>query len=247
MGGNRAEWLRGLTIAHRGLHDSRNGGRWMENGASAFAAAIASGFGIECDVRLSSDGQAVVFHDETLDRLTHVSGRLAGYPAAVLSRIPINGTRDTIQPLSVVLHQIDAQVPLLIEIKTDKRGRYQPICTAVAQALELYDGDFAVISFDSRVLKWFGKNQPEVVRGLVLERNDFGGFPLIRRWRRGRAVGRSRPDFLAVDWRALPNGWVARRRRRGMPVAAWTVCDAETRAFALHYADAVIAEAQGMG
>ena len=59
----RCDWLTAHVYAHRGLHD---GGGAVENSPTAFAAAIAAGLGIECDVQRSRDGQAIVFHDETL-------------------------------------------------------------------------------------------------------------------------------------------------------------------------------------
>ena len=55
-------------IAHRGLHDLARG--VIENTVPAFAAAIAAGHGIECDLQPLADGQPVVFHDEIIDRLT---------------------------------------------------------------------------------------------------------------------------------------------------------------------------------
>ena len=67
-------WLVARPIAHRGLHDIAAG--VIENSASAAEAAIAGNFGIECDVQLSADGQAVVFHDFVLDRLTGEKGRV---------------------------------------------------------------------------------------------------------------------------------------------------------------------------
>ena len=61
-------------MAHRGLHDAAAG--IIENTPSAFAAAIAANYAIECDIQISADGEAMVFHDETLERLTEGSGRL---------------------------------------------------------------------------------------------------------------------------------------------------------------------------
>ena len=76
---NAPSWLVERPIAHRGLHDSANG--VIENTLRAAEAAIAGGFAIECDIQLSADGEAIVFHDETLDRLTDATG-----PAFLLKR-----------------------------------------------------------------------------------------------------------------------------------------------------------------
>src|ERR1700709_1302665 len=61
-------------VAHRGL--------WTpdgppENSLGAFQAACAAGYGIELDVQLSADGEAMVFHDDDLERMTGVAGRLS--------------------------------------------------------------------------------------------------------------------------------------------------------------------------
>ena len=76
---NAPAWLVERPIAHRGLHDAAKG--VIENTLRAAEAAIAGGFAIECDIQLSSDGEAIVFHDETLDRLTDASG-----PVSALER-----------------------------------------------------------------------------------------------------------------------------------------------------------------
>ena len=59
-------WLAQHIYAHRGLH----GAGVPENSPTAFAGAVTRGLGIECDVQRSGDGQAVVFHDWDLERLT---------------------------------------------------------------------------------------------------------------------------------------------------------------------------------
>ena len=67
-------WLVERPIAHRGLHDAARG--VAENSILAARAAIDAGYAIECDVQLSKDGEAVVFHDDRLDRLTGASGQV---------------------------------------------------------------------------------------------------------------------------------------------------------------------------
>ena len=66
------ELLTARPIAHRGLHDAPSG--VIENTPSAFRAAIASGYGIECDLQVSADGEAMVYHDDVLGRLTDHHG-----------------------------------------------------------------------------------------------------------------------------------------------------------------------------
>ena len=86
-------WLTARPIAHRGLHDAAAG--VIENTPSAFAAAIAGNYGIECDLQISADGEAMVHHDDALGRLTEGSGRLAAMTAAELKHVALQGDRPT--------------------------------------------------------------------------------------------------------------------------------------------------------
>lgn len=88
------EWLIARPIAHRGLHDSSAG--IVENTPSAFAAAIAGNYAIECDIQLTADGESVVFHDGTLDRLTTEKGAVNRRSHSELQRVEIKGTTDKI-------------------------------------------------------------------------------------------------------------------------------------------------------
>src|SRR5690606_10721371 len=76
-------------IAHRGLHDISLGR--IENTAPAFEAAIAAGFGIECDLRPARDGTPFVFHDRTLDRLVDATGPIAACSPSELSALRYRG------------------------------------------------------------------------------------------------------------------------------------------------------------
>ena len=67
------------AIAHRGLW-SPDGP--PENSLGAFQAACAAGYGIELDVQLSADGEAVVFHDDKLKRMTGREGRVRDFTEA---------------------------------------------------------------------------------------------------------------------------------------------------------------------
>lgn len=236
----RVGWLAGVTYAHRGLH----GPGVPENSPAAFAAAIAHGLGIECDIQRAGDGQAMVFHDWELDRLTAEQGPLAKRSSAQLRAIPLAGGEDGIPSLRQVLDQVASRVPLLIEIKSRREIKPNAVCLAVRRALEGYRGPHAVMSFDPRVARWFAGHSPATVRGLVVtEENarDLGG-----RLRRHLALWRAGPDFLAYDIRDLPSSFAAAQRRRGLPVATWTVRGAEDRTAAAKHADAPIAEGAGI-
>ena len=243
----RAGWLKAQIYAHRGLHGVSAGaeGAVPENSPAAFAAAIAQGLGIECDVQRSSDGQAMVFHDWELDRLTGASGRVLDRSSAELARIALAGGSDTIPSLRAVLDQVQGQVPVLIEIKSRRDRHVAALCLAVRRVLEGYLGPHAVMSFDPRVARWFAQHSPLTVRGLVVtEDNDKA---LAGRVRRHLALWQAKPDFLAYDIRDLPSRFAASQRRRGLPVLTWTVRDAEHRERAASHADAPIAEGQGLG
>ena len=64
----------GVNHAHRGLHTKDK--TVPENSLPAFRAAAEAGYGVELDIQLSRDGQVVVFHDDTLDRVCGVHGRV---------------------------------------------------------------------------------------------------------------------------------------------------------------------------
>lgn len=155
-------------IAHRGLHDHTRGR--IENSLSAIRAAAEAGYGIEIDLQLSADGQAMVFHDETLDRLTAQTGPLTARTAADLGAIPLTGSTDTIPTLTQVLTLLSGRTPLLIEIKdqsgclSETDGRLE---TATARGLQGYAGPVAVMSFNPQSIARMADLAPDLPRGLT--------------------------------------------------------------------------------
>ncbi|MXO61098.1 glycerophosphodiester phosphodiesterase [Altererythrobacter salegens] len=236
----RVAWLSGHEYAHRGLHTSAD----VENSPGAFAAAIARGMGIECDIQLSGDGQAMVFHDWELDRLTAETGPVADRTAAELGAIALGSSGERIPTLRDLLGLVRGRVPLLIEIKSRREMRIGAVCLAVRRVLEGYGGEAAIMSFDPRVAAWFGRNAPGIVRGLVVtEENDRTFIGTIRRY---LWLWDAKPDFLAYDVRDLPSGFAAAQRRRGLPLLTWTVRTPALRLLASQFADAPIAEGEGV-
>ena len=237
---SKVSWMAGYDYAHRGLHSAGV----PENAPSGFALAIERGMGIECDVQRSSDGQAMVFHDFELDRLTGETGLVSARSADQLSRVVLSGSQDTIPSLRQLLDQIAGRVPLLIELKSNNSPRFAALCLAVRRVLEGYQGPHAVMSFDPRMVRWFAVHSPLTTRGLIITEEN--AKALAGRLRRRFSLWHSKPHFLAYDIRDLPSRFAAAQRGRGLPLLTWTVRSGELRERAEAYADAPIAEGAGI-
>ena len=223
-------------FAHRGLH----GCGLAENSGGAVAAAVAQGHGVELDVQLSRDGEAMVFHDHDLDRLTAEKGPVAERSAAELQAIELKIGGEVMPRLAEILETIGGRAPLLVEVKSPDR-RVERLCAAVAKALEAYRGPVGVMSFNPQVGSWFARHSPHVLRGLVV--TESGRRGLRGRIERPVALWRARADFLAYDIRDLPSRFAGAARRLGLPVYAWTVRSDPDRARAAAHADQIIFEA----
>lgn len=228
------------AYAHRGLHSAGI----AENSPGAFAAAIAAGLGIECDVRRTGDGRAVVFHDADLARLAGREGRIDQLTVGEVTQIPLTVGGDLIPTLRDVLDQVAGRVPLLLELKSDSGRSIERLCQAVRRDLEGYRGPVAVMSFDPRIGGWFAVQAPAVLRGLVA--TEEGSRTLSGRVKRHLALWHARAQFLAYDIRDLPSNFAASQRKRGLPLLTWTVSSPALRQRAADYADAPIAEGQGL-
>ncbi len=239
---NRAapQWLTRQTYAHRGLHSAGI----VENSKSAVEAGVEAGFGIECDVQLSRDKVPMVFHDWELDRLTGESGKVAERSGGELCKIAHSESDDLIWTLSDMLNLVDGRVPVLVEIKSLPQFDIGSACAAVEASIRGYDGPLAVMSFDPHMGEWFASNAPDMPRGLVTTDTYDAGF--LHAWRQPQALERAQPDFLACDIRDLPNALSEMWRDLGRPLLTWTARTSELRRRAEAYADAAIAEGEGI-
>lgn len=238
----RAAWLGEWDYAHRGLHSAHV----PENSLAAFRAAIARGLGIELDIQLASDGRAFVFHDETLDRMTESEGRVDACDTSALKAIRIKGSvGETLTPLDEVLADIGDAVPVLVEIKafTEVHRDLALRAAPVRDCLRAHSGAIAVMSFDPRLIRWFARHAPDIVRGLVMSKNK--ARPIVARLMRHIAIPRAKPDFIAYDVRDLPASFARRQQRAGRTLLTWTVNSRARLATARAHADAAIAEGPG--
>lgn len=236
-------WLRSLPVAHRGLHDI--GAGVPENSRAAFRAAIAGGYAIECDVRLTADGVPIVFHDGDLKRLTGTEGRADAMPAAALTKLKLLGTAETPPLFAEFLELANGKVPLLIEVKNYGDEPAAPLCGAVWTELKGYAGDYAVQSFAPDVVAWFRDHAPHVPRGQIatdpaeLKSLDEAGRKAVAA---KLEAGHGAPDFIAYDVKLLPAPLTERARAAGKPVLTWTVRTEDQRSRAASHADNIIFE-----
>jgi glycerophosphoryl diester phosphodiesterase len=240
------EWLIARPVAHRGLHDAAAG--IIENTPSAFAAAIAADYAIECDVQVSADGEAMVFHDSTLDRLTEISGRVDAVAATALKQVKFRATADRMITLGELCDLVAGRATLLVEIKSRFDGDMR-LAARTAAVLAGYSGHVAVMSFDPAPIAALRTLAPRLPRGIVAERHY--GHPawnaLPARTKRALAYFqhalRSRPQFIAYSVTDLSSA-IPRLARNvlGLPLLTWTVRTDVDRERAARYADQMIFE-----
>jgi glycerophosphoryl diester phosphodiesterase len=240
-----SDWLTARPIAHRGLHDAAHG--IVENTPSAVAAAVAGRYGIEVDLQITHDGDAMVHHDDALGRLTDGSGPLAALSAAELKRIPFRATADRMMTLGDLCDLVAARVTIVLEIKS-RFDRDARLIGRVAQVLGGYAGPVAAMSFDPYVVSGLRRVAPRLARGIVAERRfDHAEWQAMSPWqRRGMAhllhAPVTRPDFVAYRVDDLPAPATRLARMLGVPVLTWTVRNPAQRERAVAWADQMIFE-----
>ncbi len=211
--GKKAEAFRGKRIAHRGLH----GGGVVENTLPAFARAVEKGFGVELDIQLSSDGEAVVFHDYDLKRVFGVDRKVKSCTSKELAALGVPTLRE-------VLALLDGRIPLVAELKGENGDT--AVCRKAAEVLDGYRGLYCIESFNPLYLRWFKKNRPLVVRGQLSTRftkkNRAGSAILnfLLRHLLLNAVGC--PHFIAYGFRYADSLSLRFCRKLGALTFGWT-------------------------
>jgi len=156
-----AELFYGRNCAHRGLYSEDQ--KIPENSLPAFAAARDKGYGVELDVHLSKDGEVVVFHDDDVQRACGVDKPINSLDWVELSLLPLFGTNEHIPLFTQALDTL-ADTPIIVEIKSAGKNNAE-LCKKTLEILRIKGSQFCIESFDPRVLSWFRKNAPYVLRG----------------------------------------------------------------------------------
>ena len=235
------DWLTARPLAHRGLH----GEGVIENTASAFAAAIAAGYGMETDLQVSADGEAMVYHDEALGRLTEGSGKLAEMSAAEIKQVRFKATGDRILTLGELCELVAGRATLLLELKSRFDGD-ERLVRRTAAVLAGYNAPAAVMSFDPGMVQMARRIVPGLTRGIVAQRHYDDWPALPKAHARSMAhllhVPRTRPQFVAYRVQDLPTLATTVLRLVNLPLLTWTVRTDADRRRATAYADQIIFE-----
>lgn len=225
------------NFAHRGLHSKD--GSVPENSLAAFRRAAEAGYGVELDVQLSKDGEVVVFHDDTLERVCGVRSGVDEKTFAELRALRLNDTDETIPLFTEVLDVYDGRGPMIVELKSGRRNR--ELCEKTLAILKSYSGNYCVESFDPAIVAWFRFHAPKILRGqLAMPWKQYAAS--VPKWlafagSRCLCNFMGRPQFIAYDIGRLPL-MVRLCHRLGAMNVRWTSHDIRNE----KNADAVIFE-----
>lgn len=229
----RVDRFKTVKYAHRGLHGTVGADSFCaENSVTAFGRAVEHGFGIELDVQVTADGEAVVFHDNTLDRVTGVSGKVKEKTLAELKELRLSGTDETVPTLREVLDLVGGRVPILVELK--ETGSDHTISEKAAEILADYHGEFIVESFSPLAFGAIREKLRGVPCGFLVDKHtnyEKSRTMLHRLLQRCLFNCVARPAFIALNHKTpklFPVGLI--RCLFGTPMLAWTVKSEEDEA-----------------
>jgi glycerophosphoryl diester phosphodiesterase len=211
----------GQIYAHRGVFDNE---RIPENSLPAFQSAIRMGVGIEFDIHRTADGEVVVFHDATLQRMCGDPRRITDLTLDELRTLSLLETGEKIPTLKEVLALVADRVPLVVELKGENTDT--SLCDAAMPILENYGGRYCIESFNPLLVARYGKLAPHVMRGVLVTKfkrdgEERGALGVILQNLLLNFL--ARPDFIAARHlygRYFPIGLC---RKLGAATVAWTI------------------------
>lgn len=164
---------RPFVIAHRGVPVAQ-----PENTLPSFDLALQQGADVlETDLRFSRDGEIVLFHDATLERMTDGQGAVSAHTVAELKRLHTRApdgawTTAPIPTLVELLDHTHSQTPLLLELK-DPRFTQRHAAECLVRLLEAYGmlQRTAVISFHAHHVATVKTVCPEIPTGAITLKN----------------------------------------------------------------------------
>lgn len=211
------KFLKDSLIAHRGVHIDA-----PENTINAFKEAVKKKYIIEFDVHLLKDNTVVVFHDDNLKRMTGQNKKLKDCTYEEIKDLQLLDSNDYIPTLKEVLKIINGKVPIIVELKSDRKvGLLEK---ELVKQLDKYKGKFCVKSFNPLSIRWFRKNKPDYIRGLLVNNKKKSLISAICRSNISLII--TRPDFISCNYKLHNNKKILRYMKKH-PVIAWTIKNEE--------------------
>lgn len=222
-------------IAHRGLHDNQT---TYENTLESFKLAIKKGYIIELDIRLTKDNQIIVFHDNNTKRITKQNKLVEKSTYQELN----NQNILHIPLLSEVLKLVNGKVPLLIEIKpTEKTGKLE---TQLMEILSKYKGEYAIQSFSPKVLYYFKRNYPNILRGQLSCKYNNKKISSTKKIILSNMLLNTitKPHFISYKYNELSPSQINKYKKKHIRVIGWTITNEREFNHYKQYYDNLICE-----
>ncbi|MDO8733487.1 MAG: glycerophosphodiester phosphodiesterase family protein [Actinomycetota bacterium] len=259
MGSDSQSRTQPLVIAHRGSHEFE-----PEHSLAAYLRAVDEGAdGIECDVRLTTDGTLVCMHDRRIDRTSNGDGTVSAMrlhdllkydfsePEEDLASVtPALDERRTVLTLRVLLAaMLDSSSTMSFSIETkhpNRFGRYVEL--ELLEELRYFglvrssprDARVRVMSFSSSAIKRVAAHEPGVPTVYLMRR--------IPPWRQtGALPGSAHIAGISIEALLKRPQFVSAVQGLHGQVHVWTVNDAEQVTACLSLGvDAIITDRPGM-
>jgi len=197
-------------FGHRGAK-----GLVMENSLHGFLFAIDQGIDrFELDIRLSSDNQLMVVHDEKLQRLANSPLKVSKSSASVLSGTRLKGTQQGIPTLEQVVAACPSVLHWQFEIKTQfSNPKFIRPMKRLIDKYQLHD-KVTITSQHVGTLKIFKRVLPHIKRGYVQERPWQGGIKTATQYD---------CSMLVLNKSLARKKYIKKAQQQGLHVSVWTV------------------------
>jgi glycerophosphoryl diester phosphodiesterase len=173
---------------------------------------------IEIDVFKVKSGEIVVFHDETLERLSNAGGRIEDYNIFDLRLVTLDGNHK-IPMLQDVLKLIDHKVPLNIELKgAGTADRVNFIIEYYVKERGWKLEDFLISSFNWNELRDMRKLNKNIAIAVLTDGNPLEAIPVAKEL--GAAA-------INPDYKMLTEENIEEIKAEGFKIYTYTVNEPE--------------------
>ncbi|MDD4705868.1 MAG: glycerophosphodiester phosphodiesterase family protein [Bacilli bacterium] len=157
------EFLKINYISNKGIYDNIN---IFENTLESFNEALKNNLILNLKIRLTKDNVLVVYNDSDLTRLMHLKDKISMTTYEELLYL----NKYYIPTLEEILRLVNGKVPIIIHPKTlECRNHLQK---ELVKLLDNYSGEFAIISSNSLIIRWYNKNRPNYIIGEIMSKSN---------------------------------------------------------------------------